>query len=386
MATGLYIAMDFKPNLGGIAEHTHQMVRHLTELGQQITVLTPALPGGNEFDRTCGYRVIRFNKPSPTSESPVKGLGRFVAVAKMTKILFTTIHRVRPDYLILDQWDALTAVGIILASRLMGIPYFVFAHGYDFTDNRNWIFLRKRTIRSATCVIPVSNYIRSFVLADEPHLDNIAVIHNGFDYREINSFRKRSYQGRFPRVEATFPTGGKSVLSVSRLVRWKAIHQIIKAMPIIVSKVPDARYVVIGSGKYEPHLRQLAASVSAKDSITFLGPLTGDEKFECFDRCDVFALTSEREGFGIVYMEAMAFGKPVVGGSLGGASEAIIHEEDGLLVDPNNIKEIADAIIFFLKNPDEAYKFGENGRGKVETELNWQASAAKLLSLIHNAL
>ena len=61
MARGLYIAVDFKPRLGGVAEHTHQMAKHLTELGERITVLAPALPGGADFDQTCEYPIVRFD-------------------------------------------------------------------------------------------------------------------------------------------------------------------------------------------------------------------------------------------------------------------------------------------------------------------------------------
>ena len=61
MARGLYIAVDFKPRLGGVAEHTHQMVRHLTEMGEHVTVVTPMLPGDAEFDQTCEYPIVRFD-------------------------------------------------------------------------------------------------------------------------------------------------------------------------------------------------------------------------------------------------------------------------------------------------------------------------------------
>ena len=386
MATGLYIAMDFKPRIGGIAEHTHQMAKHLTELGEQVTVLTPSIPGAEEFDQTCGYPVIRFNRPSPTHGSLIKGFGRSATVAKMTIILFTTLRRLRPDYIILDHWDALTAISILLASKLMRIPCFLFAHRYEFAEKRNWILLRNMTVWAAARVICVSNYTRSLVLAGGVKSAKTTVIYNGFDLREIQSFREHSFQGRFPRVDTAFHTDSPSILSVSRLSEWKRIDRIIEAMPRVVSKIPKARYIVVGSGEDEEYLKGLAASSSVRESIMFLGPLTGDEKFECFDRCDIFALTSEGEGFGIVYMEAMGFGKPVIGGRSSGTLEAIADGENGLLVDSNNVEEIADAIVELLENPDEARRLGENGRRRVEDELNWTTSANKFRSVILDTL
>lgn len=386
MATGLYIAMDFKPGIGGIAEHTHQMSKHLIELGERITVLTPSIIGGEEFDRTCGYHVIRFDRPSATHSSPIMGLGRFVSVAKMTRILFLAIKRVNPDYLILDQWDALTAISILLASKLMGIPYFLFAHRYEFAEKRNWIFFRKMIVRSAARVIAVSNYTCSLVLDDSPKRSNIDVIHNGFNYREIDSYRERCYQGQFPLVESAFPERRPSILSVSRLVEWKHIDRVIEAMPRIVSRVVDAQYIIVGDGEDEGRLKCLAMESPVKKSITFLGPMTGDEKFECFRRCDVFALPSEGEAFGIVFVEAMGFAKPVVAGQSGGPTEFITHAENGFLVDSNNVDEIANAIIELLEYPETARALGENGKRRVESELNWKTTASKFLSVIDDVV
>ncbi len=385
MATGLYIAMDFKPTDGsGIAEHTHQMARHLTELGEHISVLTPSRPGDEEFDKKCGYPVTRFDIGlRRQGGNLISRLRRDIIV--MGTIL-RTAFRIKPNYTILDRWDYISGLSVIFASTFSKCPFFVFAHRAEFSENLRWKRLRRMTLRLATKVICVSDYTRSLILADGIKPSKTTTIYNGFDTREIEKYRNRRFKGRFPNVEYAFSDGGHTVLSVSRLIGWKRIDRIIEAMPIIVSKIPDARYVVVGSGMNEPHLRRLAASMSARDSITFLGPLTGDEKFECFDRCDVFALPSEGEGFGIVFTEAMGFGKPIIGGRSGGALEAIAHGENGLLVNSNSVEEIADAVIRLLKNPDEARKLGENGRQRVENELNWKASAGKFLSLINHAL
>ena len=382
MATGLYIAMDFKPRIGGIAEHTHQIARHLTELGERITVLTPSIPGGEEFDQTCGYPVIRFNRPSPTNGVLIRGLGRFGAVAKMARILFATVRRLKPDYLILDHWDALTSVGIVLTSRLIRTPYFLFAHRYEFAEKRNWIFLRKMIVRAAARVICVSDYTRSLVLADGLKSSNAEVIYNSIDYREIDFYREQCIQVRSPHAEP----GRQSVLSVSRLVELKRIDRIIEAMPKVVSEIPNARYIVVGDGEDADRLKRLANVSPAKNSITFVGTLTGNEKFERLDQCDLFVLPSEVEGFAIAYVEAMGFGKPVIGGRSSGTLEAIDHGETGLLVNPNDVEEIADAIICLLKNPDEARRLGENGRRRVENELNWTMSANRLRSVIYDTL
>ena len=130
----------------------------------------------------------------------------------------------------------------------------------------------------------------------------------------------------------------------------KGIDRVIEAMPSIVRSVPGTRYVIVGDGGDMDRLHSLVSKSAVRGAITFHGPLTGDKKFECYSRCDVFALPAREEGFGIVVPEANAFGKPVVGGRSGGIPEAITHEENGLLVDQSSADEIADAIARLLEN------------------------------------
>ena len=166
----------------------------------------------------------------------------------------------------------------------------------------------------------------------------------------------------------------------------KGIDRVIEAMPAIVRKVPGTRYVVVGDGGDRERVHNLASRSPVRDSITFLGSLTGDKKFECYSRCDVFALPAREDGFPVVVPEANAFGKPVVGGRSGGIPEAIAHEENGLLVDPDSVDEIAYAITQLLENPEEAHRLGANGRRRVENEFTWKASAAALLSVTRDVL
>ena len=119
--------------------------------------------------------------------------------------------------------------------------------------------------------------------------------------------------------------------------------------------------------------------------MTLLGLVTGDEKLECYARCDVFALPSDYESFGLVLLEAGAFRKPVVATEVGGVREAIEHGVSGLIVEPGDNKALADAIIRLLGDPDEARRMGESGRYRVATQLTWNHSAEKLLAIVRRA-
>ena len=382
MATGLYIAVDFKPRLGGVAEHTHQMVRHLTELGEHITVVTPALPGGAEFDQTCEYPIVRFDTKL--------ALGSWLKSRLDRRLLLIGIlvmaRRKSAEYLICDRWSPIAGMNAVLASKLLKIPLILFAYGSEFSQPARFRLSRKLTARAATRVICVSSYIRSHVLDDGVDPEKVLTIRNGFDLREMDAYQSRNCPGRFCDLDAAFPPGCPTVLTVSRLMDRKGIDRVIEAMPAIVRNVPGTRYVVVGDGGDRERVQNLASRSPVRSSITFLGPLTGDKKFECYSRCDVFALPAREDGFPVVVPEANAFGKPVVGGRSGGIPEAITHDENGLLVDPDSVDQIAHAITRLLENPSEAHRLGANGRRRVENEFTWKASATALLSVVRDLL
>ena len=348
------------------------MARHLNEFGEHITVLTPALPGGAEFDQTCEYPIVRFDTKL--------ALGSWLKSRLDRRLLLIGIlgmaRRTRAEYLICDRWSPIAGMNAVLASKLLKIPLILFAYGSEFSQPARLGFSRKLTARAAARVICVSSYIRSHVLDDGVEPDKVLTIRNGFDPREIDAYESRSYPGRFRELDAAFPPGHPTVLTVSRLMDRKGIDRVIEAMPAIVRSVPGTRYVVVGDGGDRERVENLASKSPVRSSITFLGPLMGDKKFECYSRCDVFALPAREDGFPVVVPEANAFGKPVIGGRSGGIPEAITHDENGLLVDPDSVDHVVDAITGLLGNPAEAQRLGANGRRRVENEFTWKASAA----------
>ena len=382
MSSGLFVTMKFKPAIGGVEEHAHQMTRHLNELGERTTVFTPSRPGyadvDKAFDASCGYPVMRFDTKVGSGE----WLTPFFYRRGLIEIL-RAARRANADYIIANTTGSTLDVSALLASKLTKRPLITITHE-PYRSTLPWRAALDLVLRKASRNVCVSSYTASWVAARGVDPRKICVIPNAVDLREIDSWRAR--RGSSRRVDAAFTDPGPVVLTVARLVRSKGIQRVIAAMPRIVSEVPGTRYVIVGDGGDREHLMRLAAASPVADAITFLGPLTDDEKFDCYSRCDVFALPSEREGFGIVYLEANAFGKPVVGGRIGGVPDAVVHGETGLLVDPRSESEVAEATVRLLNNPDEAHRLGDNGRRRVENELTWKASARKFRSVIRGAL
>ena len=356
--------------------------KHLNELGEQTTVFTPSRPGYTEvdraFDESCGYPVMRFDTKVGSGQwlTPYfyrRGLVEILGVARRSTV----------DYIIVNAAGSTLDVSALLASRLTRKPLITVTHGLH-RSRVPWRAALDLVLRKASRNICVSTYAARWVAACGVDPDKISVIPNGVDLREIESWRTRAGSSR--RVDTAFPECGPIVLTVARLSPSKGIRTVIRAMPRIVAEVPGTRYVIVGDGEDREHLMRLATESPVAAAITFLGALTGDDKFDCYGRCDVFAMPSHEDSFPVVFPEANAFGKPVVGGRVGGVPEAVVHGETGLLVDPRSDSEVAEAIIRLLKNPDEARRLGDNGRRRVENELTWKESARKFLSVIRGVL
>ena len=381
MATGLYIAMNFKPVLGGMEEHAHQTTKQLIDMGEYITVLTPSRPGDNEFDRDCGYPVTRYDTNLNTGGGWKHPLDR-------SRLLFEILKsnaRRKLDYLILDSWSPIVGPQVVLASKILRKPFFLYVHVSNPpalpVSSALSELSRKVTLRAANKVICVSDHVRSLLLEhSELPAERVVTIINGVNLSEVDEY----LAGRTYIRDAKNPI----LLTAARLQRCKGFDKMIEAMPRIVSEVPGTRYIIVGSREDEQYLKNLASQSPASDAITFAGPMFGDQLFEFYEKSDIFVMPSRchYESFGIVFPEAGAFGKPAIAGNWGGQKEAILHNETGLLVDPDSSEEISEAVVRLLKDPEESRRLGQNARRRVEEELNWQAHATKLLSIIHNAL
>jgi len=172
-------------------------------------------------------------------------------------------------------------------------------------------------------------------------------------------------------------------------VKRKGQDMVIRALPLVRAKFPTVRYMIVGQGPERLRLEKLAEQVGVRDCVTFAGPADDDELPKHYNDCDVFVMPSRDipaeasvEAFGIVYLEANACGKPVIGGRSGGAEEAVIDGVTGLLVDPWNIEELAEAINRLLSDGYFARELGENGRHWVEKQMNWERAAQEVKEAI----
>ncbi len=164
------------------------------------------------------------------------------------------------------------------------------------------------------------------------------------------------FTGQIPSPKHPLPPGfpsGKIILTVGRWEAgeaYKGADHLIQALPLLLGEFMDLQLVLVGSGTDVPRLQSIARNLNVDGHVRFLHALTNQELSAAYQACDVFALPSRGEGFGLVFLEAMSHGKPVIGGAHGGATDIIADGADGFLVPYGDVPKLAEKAALLLRD------------------------------------
>jgi len=174
------------------------------------------------------------------------------------------------------------------------------------------------------------------------------------------------------------------ILTVGRLEsyeKYKGVDSVIECLPSVVQAYGKVNYTVVGGGTDIPRLKELAADRGVADCVLFTGRVSDEELRDLYRKCTVFVMPSEKEGFGIVFLEAMAYAKPVIGGAHAGTPSVITNEENGLLVERTDIESLSKQIIRVISNRDMQRRLGFAGRDRLLREFTFSTFASNLGSI-----
>ena len=181
------------------------------------------------------------------------------------------------------------------------------------------------------------------------------------------------------------------IMCVGRLVHRKGQDALVEAMPSVLRRIPEAVLVLVGVGPREEFLRKEVARLGIASSVIFTGRVQYDQLPRYFQAADLFVMPSrsrlaglEVEGLGIVYLEASACAIPVIAGKSGGAPDAVIAGETGLLVDGTKVDQIADCIVSLLPDRDRLLRMGKAGAAWISNEWSWYIWGKKFAALLNN--
>lgn len=376
----LMLTDSFLPHAGGSREYYYNLYRHLAEFDDtRVTVATKKVSGWEEFDRRVSsdsFRIVRWLRPLSTwrvRELP-KGLGPFLHAA-------WHVHKQNPT--IVHAGDLYPqAVSALILKKMTGLPYVAYCHGEDIalTDRYKYQpLVRDKIYLGADAVVANAEFSRKGLLRIGVPESRITKINPGVD---LERFSPRPVREEL--LDKWNLRGKKVVLTVARLVSRKGHDLVLRAMARLTRELPDAVYLIVGRGPEQEKLQNLAVELGITDSVRFAGHVPQELLPDCYNLCDVFAMLNREEangdleGFGMVFIEASAMGKPVIGGRSGGTADAIVEGKTGFRVDAGQMDELTATLRMLLTDAELRRRLGDAGRNRVQRDFRWQERARKL--------
>jgi phosphatidylinositol alpha-1,6-mannosyltransferase len=260
----------------------------------------------------------------------------------------------------------------IAAPRMKSI---VVAHGIEVWEPLST--LRRRALGGSSLILtPTQDTANHVASQQQIPRDRIRVLPWALD-PDFEALAASTPQNSLP---ANFPSG-RVLLTVGRWLsseRYKGMDMLISALPRLLHEWNDLQLVAVGEGDDQPWLEQLAEGCGVRRHVHFFSGLKYSELAACYSACEIFALPSRGEGFGFVYLEAMARGKPVIGGAHGGAPEVIDDGRTGYLVHHGDIPQLATSIETLLSDPELAREMGARGRERVNRDFKFSVFSKSL--------
>lgn len=367
----LLVTNDFPPRQGGIQSFLWEIVRRLPP--DQIAVYCSNYSGAAEFDRDLPFPVRRH----PTGLLIPTPAARRRVVAARSEFGSTSVW-----------FGAAAPLGLLApALRAAGAQRLVATtHGHEV----GWALLpgARQLLRRIAAGVDVVTYLGEYtrtrlarVMGERAQLERLTP---GVDTTTFTPQTSGdSIRARYGVV------GAPVVVCVSRLVPRKGQDALIEAWPAVRARVPAARLLIVGGGRYADRLHRLARRHQVAETVSFTGPVPFAQLPQHFAAGDVFAMPCRTrrlgldvEGLGMVFLEASATGLPVIAGDSGGAPDAVRDGETGYVLDGRDQNALADRLVQLLQDRELARSMGERGRHWVEADWQWDTIADRLAELV----
>ncbi|MDH7556050.1 MAG: glycosyltransferase family 4 protein [Candidatus Methanosuratincola sp.] len=366
---------EYPPHIvGGLGRHVHNLSIHLASKGTDVTVLSFTDGTSEKRERADGVEIVRVNPyvmRYPDFVSWIEGLNMLMVECAADLGSFDLIH--------VHDW--LTAYSGIALKHMWRRPLVATIHATELGRRKVLTNDSERHIHEmewwlayeAWRVICCSKYMMNEVHSSLGcPIDKISVIHNGYDPKMAKSNRKGS-SGK----------NGKTVLFVGRLVYEKGPHLLVEAASLLKDK--DFRVIIVGDGAMRPYLEGLAKKLGVSDRVTFLGHVDDETLLSIYKEASVLVIPSLYEPFGIVVLEAMSLGIPVIVSNTGGLDEIITEGKDGLKFQSGSPEGLARAITKILEDEGLMARLVENAKSRAK-EFSWDTTADQTLDLYKKVL
>jgi phosphatidylinositol alpha-1,6-mannosyltransferase len=372
----LCITNDFGPRAGGIETFVIGLIERLPR--SHVIVYTSAQDNTEEYDRRWledfGVEVVR-DKAKILLPTP--------GVAYCVKAI------VREQNISTVFFGAAAPLALLSKSlRRSGVQHIVaLTHGHEVWWSKVWPFTlaMKGISRHVNHLTYLGEFTRSAIAKSvtKDAVQSMIKIAPGIDTDHFSPVDAHQLRGELGL------THKKVIVSVGRLVHRKGQDVLIEAMPAIIKEVPEAHILMIGEGPYRSYLENRVKALGLQERVTFIGRIQYADLPRYICAGDLFVMPSrsrlaglEVEGLGIVYLEASACGLPVIAGNSGGAPDAVLEGETGLVVDGTSKSDVAAAAVELLLDPDRSKAMGIRGRRWIIQEWRWEIWSARVAELL----
>jgi phosphatidylinositol alpha-1,6-mannosyltransferase len=390
----LLLASIFPPIVGGSANVYASLCQ---QLGTDAFVLAPSrrytdgteIAGWQEWDAKQSFLIQRIDylRPKVRTKPPtrVQSLSDWIwndrrieqnVVAAAKDI----IRSKQIDVLCVGELYASSAIAQRIA-REANVPVIFYIHGEELTcvpSSRRYVRNARHALQSAAGIIAVSAFTRDQLLTSwNVNPSRVHVITNGVDPGRLSPGERCAAVLDEHRL-----TGKRILLTVGRLVKRKGHDTVIRALPNIADRVNEVAYVIVGDGPEKQSLKHLARECGVEHRVVFATGVNNEDLIRYYRSCHAFIMPNrtledgDTEGFGLVFLEAGACGKPVVAGRSGGVPDAVTDGDNGLLVDGSSVDAVATAAIKVLQDQQLASELGSRGRVRA-LRSSWAEKAAE---------
>ena len=359
MILGLFTAFFHAGGVGRISQHAGAVLAGVArDLGQPYRLLSLNDPPG---DHEVQVGDLSFT---------IRGFGR----AKGRFLLSVAAAGSRSGVAYIGHWN-LAPLGLLLRLTRPSVRYIVATHGVEVWEPLPLLPLTG--LRLASAVTAPSQFTAQRVLGAQRVNPRKVITLPWALHPQFLSVDGAASRPDLPQ--------GKVLLTVARLEaseRQKGIDTVIQALPRVLSLVPDTHYVIVGDGDDRPRLERLAKDAGVAEHVIFVGGASDQEVAGYYDACDSFVMPSRQEGFGLVFLEAMAFGKPVVGCTSGGIPEVVVDGETGFLVGYGDLDALVSRLVTLLQDPELRKRLGEAGRQRATASYGFEQFRRGLTRLL----
>jgi glycosyltransferase involved in cell wall biosynthesis len=371
----LEISPVFPPSVGGLEKCVYEIAKGLARRGHEVVVYTTDFPKSKSKKSIDRVLVRRIPALFSLFHAPVS-------------IFMPYIARENADLVHVHIPPVFGAFSAVIFAKMKGIPLVLTYHndtvGRNAFENfvaRIYNMIQDRFLLGNVQLItvPSAAYVKVLIRRKiDPRI--IRVVNNGIDLAGCDKLQKKKEVQEKPGLDRR-----KLVLYVGALEKRKGVEFLLRAAREIDERSGDVKIVIVGTGSEKKNLEQLAFKLRVDNRVSFKGYVSEEELETLYCESDVFVLPSLYESFGLVLLEAMARGKPVIATRIPGTSELVKAEFNGILVEPKNPKKLGDAIMKVLSDTDYARKLGRNGQ-IFSASFTWEKAVSDYIHLFSNVL